>query len=752
MDNSSNLSLSISRARQDTAPLRRVLAILFRILFVLYTAFAIAWLLVGVLPALAATFPAFRRALADLANVLPALELFLTRVIRISVYGFFDPDEIFVRVTGLNAALQYPFSIINILLGIMLVRLRPRDLVAYLLAVGMIGTAAVFNWQSHSVMRVIPDLGVTIHDWFHILAGEAYVLAMILFPDGSLPGWRAVPEWGLVRKWLLRGAGLGLFGVALLMGLTLPTWTHGSFISFVTFFGFFIPLIGLSAQAIRYFEAATPQAREQSRILLWGLGAIFLLTFLLALLPMFLALVNLPSAPPRVIENAILALYPLLITTIPILLCAILLRYHLWNIDRVINRAWVYGALTAIVIAGYALIVGGLSELFHPRDDLWLSILATGLLALLFQPLRENLQRGINRLMYGKRDEPFSVLNQLGAQLENSLTPDAALPLIVETIGKNLRVPYAAIELTTDDPSFLRAGSRRTTEFGTPTNDVITLALRNQNETVGALKIARRAANENFSAADLQLLENLARQAGAVAYTARLHAQLQQSREKIIAERELERRRLRRDLHDGLGPTLASQTLKLDAALELLHGEDSANAGARRILRDVKTQTQNTVADIRRIVYELRPPALDDLGLLGALRAQLAQYNSNNRLHITFDVPDELPTLSAAVQVNAYRIVLEAVNNVVKHASAANCVVRIACDNDGQRTTDGNLLVMDVIDDGAGLPTELRAGVGVTSMRERAEELGGTFKIEPNKPKGTRIIATLPIENPKSKI
>jgi signal transduction histidine kinase len=264
----------------------------------------------------------------------------------------------------------------------------------------------------------------------------------------------------------------------------------------------------------------------------------------------------------------------------------------------------------------------------------------------------------------------------------------------------------------------------------------VQIPVRYQNETLGELLVARRAPHENFSSADMQLLETVARQAGAVVYTARLNTQLQQSRERIISEREQERRRLRRELHDGLGPTLASQTLKLDAALELVQGEDAAHAGARRILQDVKTQTQNMIAEIRRIVYELRPPALDELGLVGALRAQLAPQNHAAGLEITLDAPAELPPLSAALQVNAYRIVLEAVNNAVKHAEATHCRVRIGANGE---------LRLEIVDDGIGLAENVRAGVGLTSMRERAAELGGTLRIEPNSPRGTRVVAELPI-------
>jgi len=198
--------------------------------------------------------------------------------------------------------------------------------------------------------------------------------------------------------------------------------------------------------------------------------------------------------------------------------------------------------------------------------------------------------------------------------------------------------------------------------------------------------------------------------------------------------REEERRRLRRDLHDELGPTLASQTFKLDAALDWL---DSDPASVRRLLGEVKAQTQATVADIRRLVYELRPPALDELGLVGALRAYVQSLSPANGLQVAVDAPPDWPPLSAAVEVAAYRITLEAITNVVRHAQANTCQVRLSVAQER--------LHLDIVDDGLGLPPERRAGIGLASMRERADELGGTCIIESWTSGGTRVHAELPI-------
>jgi signal transduction histidine kinase len=239
----------------------------------------------------------------------------------------------------------------------------------------------------------------------------------------------------------------------------------------------------------------------------------------------------------------------------------------------------------------------------------------------------------------------------------------------------------------------------------------------------------------------MQLLSNIARQAGAAVHAVQLTAALQRSREHLVTTREEERRRLRRDLHDGLGPTLAGQTLKLDAALDLVEKDPAA---AQSMLLDLKSQTQDTVTRIRRLVYDLRPPALDDLGLAGALQAHIYRMEgATNGLHISIDVPDGgLPPLAAAVEVAAYRIAQEGLTNIVRHAQAKECQLRLSL-----LEGDTRALYLEIIDDGIGLPRKHRPGVGMNSMRERAAELGGYCVIEPGSGGGTRVLACLPLRH-----
>jgi signal transduction histidine kinase len=415
---------------------------------------------------------------------------------------------------------------------------------------------------------------------------------------------------------------------------------------------------------------------------------------------------------------------------LPVFIAIAILKYRLYDIDLVINRTLVYGALSAIVVAFYVLMVGGLGTLLQAQGNLAVSLLATGLVAVLFQPMRDRLQRMVNRLMYGERDEPYAVLSRLGRHLEGTLVSEAALTTIVETIAQALKLPYAAIALEQDDGGLAIAA-----EYGTPVSDEpVVMPLAYQKTQVGQLILAPRAPGEALSPSDRSLLEDLARQAGVAVHAVRLTADLQRSRERLVTAREEERRRMRRDLHDGLGPQLASLTMRAEAAHDLVPIDPGR---AQEMLEDLAEQAQAAVADVRRLVYALRSPELDSLGLMGALRSQIAHHDHGG-LQVRIEGPEELPALPAAVEVAAYRIALEALTNVVRHAEAHNCTVRLMLDE------EVSALRLEVEDDGRGIGEDPRTGVGMSSMRERAEELGGSYSIEAAPSGGTRVRAFLP--------
>jgi signal transduction histidine kinase len=218
------------------------------------------------------------------------------------------------------------------------------------------------------------------------------------------------------------------------------------------------------------------------------------------------------------------------------------------------------------------------------------------------------------------------------------------------------------------------------------------------------------------------------------AYAVRLTEDLQRAREQLVSAREEERRRLRRDLHDGVGPQLSGQALTIDAIRSLLERDPAA---AEELLVDLKAQTRGAAADIRRLVYALRPPALDSLGLVGALRSSAARCERDGSLRVDVEAPEAMPPLPAAVEVACYRIAEEALTNVVRHAEAQTCALSMAIDEDELR--------LELCDDGRGLPDSRAGGVGLTSMRERAAVLGGRLVVEALSEGGTAVRAELPL-------
>jgi signal transduction histidine kinase len=413
---------------------------------------------------------------------------------------------------------------------------------------------------------------------------------------------------------------------------------------------------------------------------------------------------------------------------VPVFTYIAILRYRLFDIDVIINRTLVYATLSTCVVGIYVLTVAGLGVLFRAQGNLAVSLLATALVAVLFQPLRSRLQRGVNRLMYGERDEPYAVVSRLGRRLEATLAPDTVLPTVVETIAQALKLPYVAILLKEDE------GFRTTAAYGSPRGEPETLPLVYQREELGRLVLSPRAPGEGFSDADRRLLEDLARQAEVAVHAVRLTTDLQHSRERLVATREEERRRLRRDLHDGLGAQLAGLNVQAGTLRRLIPRDPDA---ADDVLVELREELRSAIADIRRLVYDLRPPALDDLGLAEALRRLAERYGSEGeQLRVSVEAPEDLPYLPAAVEVAVYRITQEALTNVARHAQAHSCVVRLALNED---------VALEIVDDGIGIPAERSAGVGLSSMHERASELGGSCVVQAVPKGGTQVLVRLPL-------
>jgi len=621
--------------------------------------------------------------------------------------------------------------------GALVASRRPENLVGWLVIGGSLSWALLEFTRQYTIYGLLTEPGSLPFaramawppNWLPSL-GIMLVFSFVplYFPDGRLPSrrWRPAAVFAVFVLGLL-SLFLALVPVDVeIPGVPNPLGVEG-LRPFVGAFGVLGPVLWLgaglisAASQVARFRRSRGVERQQVK---WFAYAAALAVFFAG----FVTVSDNVLGPYALVGETLSAIpLPFVFGGLWLAIAVAILRYRLYDIDLVINRTLVYAALTASVVGVYVLVVGYLGNLFRVGDNLLVSLFATGIVAVIFAPLRDRLQRGVNRLMYGQRDEPYAVLSRLGQRLESTLAPGAVLPAIVETVAGALKAPHAGISLKLED------GFETAAEHGEPAGSPLVLPLVYNNETVGRLEVSPRAKGEPYTPADRRLLGDLARQAGVAAHAVRLTADLQRSRERLVTAREEERRRLRRDLHDGVGPRLAALTLKIETARNKLSHDPAAD----ELLSDLAGRAHEAVADVRRSVHALRPPVLDELGLVGALRETAAQYGGGG-LDVSVRAPEDLPPLPAAVEVAAYRIAQEAMTNVVRHAGARRCRVDLSLDE------ESGSLGLEVEDDGRGTGRGPGPGVGLSSVRERAEELGGTLVVGPAPAGGTRVRAELP--------
>ena len=634
-----------------------------------------------------------------------------------------------------------PDALVYLATGVVVATRRPAHPIGWLFIAGALISAVqlLFGEYAATTLALGPErlpYGPTA-EWLSVLLqytpSVLLFFMILLFPTGRLLSSR----WRIVAWAGLCAASVGIASSALISGPLEPSSP------FDNPFGVDAAILGQISAAASWLLIAAVLGALLSLMVRWhrsrgeerqqikwfvavavvGISSLVSVSVVSALLPEG----NSSRVLVDFLQNFLWLIVP---ASLPIVVAIAILKYRLYDIDFIINRTLVYGALTVCVVGLYVLVVGGLGALLRMQGNLLVSILAAGLVAVLFAPLRERLQKGVNRLMYGERDEPYAVLSRLGQRLETTLTPGAVLPTVVQTVKEALKLPYAAIELE-QDGAFETA-----TVIGEPVEDPLRLPLVYGGETVGRVVLGPRIGEETFTPADRRLLDDLAHQICVAVHAVRLTTDLQRSRERLVTAREEERRRLRRDLHDGVGPRLAALTLRIETARNRLAHDPAAEA----LLSDLAERAREAVADVRRSVHALRPPILDDLGLVPALRETAAQYGGTD-LNVSVEAPEDLSPLSAAVEVAAYRIAQEAMANAVRHAGAGSCTVRLSLEN--------SVLRLEIEDDGRGIGEDRGSGVGLFSMRERAEELGGRWVVGSFPAGGTRVRAELPfLEEP----
>ena len=544
---------------------------------------------------------------------------------------------------------------------------------------------------------------------------------LLLFPDGHLPS----PRWRLVGWACAFPIAIAIFANAFApgpltnqpvrdnpLGLPLPRgfMTALGNVGFVAFVG----CLGASLASLA-FRWRRARGVERAQV-----------QWLLAAAAVLLASILSPRSSTSGIDDAMTFI---VVLVVPLSIAIAILRHHLFGVNVVVRRSLVYGLLTSVLLGVYVTTVGLLSSIVHgPTAD----PAAAAVVAVLFSPLRAWLQSGVDRMLYGERGDPYAVLTRLARQGEAAIDPMTMLAAAAETIGTALRLPYVAIALPADEPE------RSTVVFGNPVEAQHEVKLVCEGVDVGLLTVGQRSGTRGFSRSELALLDDLGRQVARTARSALLFHDLLRSRERLVTAREEERRRIRRDLHDGLGPALAGVAFGLDASRNLLRTDPSASD---EMLRQLKVETLRSVGEIRRIAHDLRPPALDELGLVKAVEEYAMRVSSGHvPLTVVVGSSPVLPALPAAVEVAAYRIAVEAITNASRHSGGSRCMVSF--DVESNRPAALRLVVED---NGHGIDPHATVGVGLTAMNERVAELGGRIDIATGYEGGARMVALFPL-------
>lgn len=572
-----------------------------------------------------------------------------------------------------------------------------------------------------------------LNDLIGLIGWISLFLFFFLFPNG-----RFVPRWTSIVFVLF-------FAEYILSFLFKSTWIDLQGWPFVAKGMWYLVAITILvySQVYRFRRVSLPEERQQTKWVVYGFPVALAGFIGISLLfdPRYQY-----GALTYVYLNAILHFFLLII---PVTLTLAILRHRLWDIDPIVNRTLVYGALSISIVAVYTLTVLYLSRLFQTEDNFFVSLIATSFVAMLFAPLKERLQRLVNRFMKGRHDDPYAVLVELGKHLVKPLAPEDMLDAVAQSIRDALRLPYVGISIASHGQGTI------VTTAGETNEDILSFPIIHSGEEQGTLFIAHRSPGESFSRQDYQFLDVLLRQAGPVVQNVNmtlgmklLAADLQESREKLVLAREEERRQIRRNLHDDLAPRLAALALNAATAEKYVKKDPDASI---ELLADLRKVIRTTVDEIRTLVHDLRPPTLDELGLLGAIQervtelAKTTQHLADDQevrpLQIQLLSPPTLPALPAAVEVAAYRIITESLVNVVRHANATACTVSLDI-------SQASNLIISVTDNGMGMPQVIKpsgkGGIGLVSIRERATELGGHCAFERLESGGTRVIASLP--------
>jgi signal transduction histidine kinase len=598
-------------------------------------------------------------------------------------------------------------------------------------------TAASYGYARWAILgRAHPLPG---SDWAAWLADWAWITFFslvltflpLLFPDGRLPSPRWRPFAWISGGFLILAATIFAldpdidFDLPVRNPIGVPGFEQVAvFFDSVGFLVFMaLGLTAVTSLVLRYRRVHDEQ-RHQIKWLLSAVGLIALINIVFPLI----------GALGVHYENSLAEDVAIFIgfSSVPVGAAIAIFKYRLYDIDVVINKTLVYGSLAAFITAVYVGVVVGIGSIFGRGDEpnLGLSILATAVVAVAFQPVRERVQRVANRLVYGARATPYEVLSEFSHRMAGTYAAEDVLPRMARILAEGTGAREARVWLRVGGELRPAASWPESSSNGAAPNPQeadLLVPVVHQGEDLGALSIAK-APGDRLTPAEDKLARDLASQAGLVLRNVKLIEDLKASRVRLVAAQDEERRRIERNIHDGAQQQLVALQVKLGLTRSIAPKDP---ARAERLLRELQTETEQALSDLRDLARGIYPPLLQDQGLRAALEAQARKSPIPVGVHA-----DGIGRYAQEVEAAVYFCVLEALQNVAKYARATQATVRLAQSNGD--------LAFEVTDDGAGFdPDRTLRGSGLINMADRLAALGGEIGIRSAPGEGTTVVGRL---------
>jgi signal transduction histidine kinase len=651
------------------------------------------------------------------------------------------------------------FLIVFPVVGIFVLARQPKNRIGWvLMSIGMLGVvgAGLGSYADYGLKLdpgSVPGPGVAeaiVQGMWAPVFGIIGIYLLLLFPDGRLPS----PRWKKVA-WL---GGIGIAGTWIMItflpgkidGAPVPNLENPLGIEALhdlapAVFGFIIlipiSIVASAVSLVQRFRRSTGTVRLQLKWLTTA-AAFVGGAYALALVASFASAASGATEDPTwlsVFQNTAVASFLL----IPVAIGFAVLKYHLYDIDVVINKTLVYGSLAAFITAVYVGIVVGIGTAVGSKRNLALSILATALVAVGFQPVRERVQRLANRLVYGKRATPYEVLSEFSGGMAHSVATEELLPRMARMVADGTGAAHVDV--------WLRVGSDLVREVSWPDSaeaapadppvvqddEVIVqgtdeaVAVRHQGELLGVIGVTK-APGDAFTSAESKLLEGLASQAGLVLRNVRLIEELRTSRQRLVSAQDEERRRLERDLHDGAQQRLVAIALVLRLARHDLGSDGEPKVG--EMIDRAAEQLALALKELRELARGIHPAILTERGLGPALRSLAERSTVPATVEAMLD-----GRLPPAAEATAYFVVSEALANVGKYSKATAVAVRA--------DQVGGVLTVEVADDGVG-GADASRGSGLRGLADRVAVVDGALQVESPSGGGTRLTVRIPVPDP----